>query len=78
MTTPLPEPELISESLKKAIGESGLTRYEVAKRAGVSPQIITRFMRGQRGLSLVVVDRIGQALHLECGGAHSPTAYLRD
>ena len=69
MTTPLPEPELISESLKKAIGESGLTSYEVAKRAGVSPQIITRFMRGERGLSLVVVDRIGLALRLELRNA---------
>ncbi|MGP0066941.1 MAG: helix-turn-helix domain-containing protein [Isosphaeraceae bacterium] len=59
------EPEAISESLRKAIAESGLTPYHVAKRARVSPQIITRFLRGERGLSLVVIDRLGQALGLE-------------
>ncbi len=59
------EPEAISESLRKAISESGLKPYQVAKRARVSPQIITRFLRGERGLSLVVIDRLGQALDLE-------------
>ncbi len=57
-------PEAVSESLKKAISGSGLTPYEVARRAGTSPQSITRFLRGERGLSLVVIDRICLALGL--------------
>jgi transcriptional regulator with XRE-family HTH domain len=65
MTMTPPDPDAISESLKKAIVGSGLTSYEVAKRASTSPQIITRFLRGERGLSLVVIDRICLALGLE-------------
>lgn len=60
-----PEPEAVSESLKRAISESGLTPYEIAKRAGTSPQTVTRFLRAERGLSLVVIDRICLALGLE-------------
>lgn len=59
------EPEAISESLRKAIAESGLTPYQIAKRSRVSPQSITRFLRGERGLSLVVLDRLGKSLGLE-------------
>ncbi len=57
--------EAVSNSLRRVIRESGLTPYEVARRAGTSPQIITRFLNRERGLSLVTVDRICAALGLE-------------
>jgi len=60
-----PDLEPVSKSLKLAILQSGLTAYEIAKRAGVSPQIVTRFLRAERGLSLVVIDRLCLVLRLE-------------
>lgn len=59
------EPEKVSAALKKAISMSGLTPYEIARRAGTSPQTVTRFLRNERGLSLIVIDRICLALGLE-------------
>lgn len=37
---------------------SGLSRYRIAKEIGVSQATLSRFMSGQRGLSLAVVDRL--------------------
>jgi len=65
MATTDPDPEAVSESLRRAISQSGLTPYEIARRAGTSPQVITRFLRGERGLSLVVIDRLCVVLGLE-------------
>lgn len=58
-------PELISETLRKAIQASGITPYELAKRANVSPQSITRFLKGERSLSLEVIDKVCHVLGLE-------------
>lgn len=72
MATSDMEPEAVSEALRKAISGSGLTPYAIAKSAGMSPQIITRFLRGERGLSLVVIDRLCRVLGLELTPAKRP------
>ncbi len=38
---------MILELLKKEIKECGLSRYEIAKRTGVSQAQLCRFMKGQ-------------------------------
>lgn len=55
----------ISEQVRKAIEKSGLSHYEVCKRAGVDQAAMSRFMAGKRGLSLSTVDRLAEALDLE-------------
>ncbi len=54
----------IGESLKAAIQESGLTHYRIAKTAGVSPDVIDRFVSGKRSITLETVDKLGTALGL--------------
>jgi transcriptional regulator with XRE-family HTH domain len=54
----------ISGQLKHAIFTSDLTCYAIAKTAGISPGMITRFMAGKRDPSLETVDKLAAALGL--------------
>ena len=57
--------ELFSESLRRAIRESGMTRYAISVRTGIAQSTLSRFMKGERGLSLTAIDRLMDALGLE-------------
>jgi plasmid maintenance system antidote protein VapI len=50
--------DTVSESLRKAIIDSGETLYRVAKDSGVSYPTVHRFVRHQRPISLEAVDRL--------------------
>lgn len=54
--------ERISDQLRDAISNSGLSRYRIAKETGLSESLLSRFMSSQRGLSLDAIDKLG--LHL--------------
>jgi transcriptional regulator with XRE-family HTH domain len=57
--------KLLSEQLRAAIQASGLTAYRLAKEAGTMPDVITRFLNGDRGLRLATVDKLARVLQLE-------------
>ena len=61
---PPPIPEAISEALKKAIQESGSSVYQIAKRARVSPIVISRFISGERDIRMATADKLANALGL--------------
>lgn len=54
----------VSQGLREAISERGLTAYAAAKRAGVSVDAIQRFLKDERGLTLATVDKLADALGL--------------
>jgi transcriptional regulator with XRE-family HTH domain len=54
----------VTDELKKAIEESGLTRYAICQRSGVTEAAMSRFMNGQRGLTLRSLDRLAALLNL--------------
>jgi plasmid maintenance system antidote protein VapI len=54
----------ISQALRKAIRERGLTAYAAARKAGVSVDAVQRFLKHQRGLTLATVDKLSAALEL--------------
>lgn len=56
--------QMVSEALRDAINERGLTAYAAAKRAGVSVDAIQRFLKEQRGLTLSTVDKLADSLGL--------------
>ncbi len=60
----MPEPLTISEQLRAAIRASGLTHYALAKAADVTPDMIDRFVSGERSPRLETVDKIAAALGL--------------
>jgi len=66
-------PQKVSEILRDAITERGLTAYAAAKRSGVSVDAIQRFMNAERGLTLTTVDKLADSLGLTlCPSDSSP------
>ncbi len=51
-------PMPISDQLSLAIAHSGLSLRELGRRVGVDSGVLGRFMRRERGLTLVVADRL--------------------
>lgn len=54
----------LSEQLKAAILDGGVTRYRIAKDTGISEQTISKFLNGHQNIGLRTVDTIGQYLGL--------------
>lgn len=50
------------EDLAAAVAASDLSRYEIAKRAGVDQAILSRLVSGERGVTLPVAERIAEAV----------------
>lgn len=57
-------PKTITEQLRQAIDDSGLTRYRIAQETGISESTLSKFYLGQRGLSMEALDAIGLCLQL--------------
>jgi ribosome-binding protein aMBF1 (putative translation factor) len=66
-----PIPDSLSDALKSAVAASGLTVYEIAKRAKVSQIIISRFLSGERDIRMATADKLAQVLGLKLTGARS-------
>lgn len=57
------KPMKISDVLRKAIETSGMSRYELAKRSGVSQAALSKFIHG-RSMNTEVLDKIAGPLGL--------------
>lgn len=55
---------MLTEDLKRIIDAAPMSRYRLAKKARVSKTSLSRFMSGERGLSLPAIDRLGEVLGL--------------
>lgn len=55
----------VSETLRRAVEQSGMSRYVIAKETGIAQSMLSRFVTGRRGLSLDAVDRLAAFLKLE-------------
>jgi len=54
----------ISDPLRQAIRDSGISQYELAEKTGVSRSTIIRFLTGQRDLYLDSADKLASFLGL--------------
>lgn len=54
----------LTRSLREAIDASGLPLAELQKRTGLDRSQLSRFMRGERSLTLTSVDRLADELGL--------------
>ena len=59
------KPKTVTDQLKRAIADSGLTLYRIAKDSGVPLPVLYRFMAGEQGLTLVTVDKLAAYLKLK-------------
>jgi plasmid maintenance system antidote protein VapI len=55
----------MSETLKRAITESGLARIAIERATGVKRASIMRFLRGETSLRLDMADRLADFFGLE-------------
>jgi transcriptional regulator with XRE-family HTH domain len=56
--------KMLSDEIREAVNDSGLTRYRIAKELGISESTMSRFMSGKGGLSLENIDRLADLLGL--------------
>lgn len=59
-----PTPRTVCDQLRDAIRESGKTHYRVGKDAGIKPEIVTRFVRGERDITGKTFAKLAAALGL--------------
>lgn len=58
-------PTPFADALRSAIQASGLTVYAVAKRAGISQQVLSRWLSGERDIRLVTADKLAESLGIQ-------------
>jgi hypothetical protein len=57
--------EKFTDQLRRAILDSGRTRYAIGRESGVAESVLSRFVRGERGLSSESIDVLMEYLGLE-------------
>jgi transcriptional regulator with XRE-family HTH domain len=55
----------VSETLRAAVGDCGDSLAEVARQTGIDVGNLSRFVRGERGLSVENLDILAEYLNLE-------------
>jgi transcriptional regulator with XRE-family HTH domain len=55
----------ITEQIRRIITESKASRYAIAKAIGVSETLLSRFLTGERGLSLTTLDALADLFGME-------------
>ncbi len=55
----------ISQVLRKAIAESGKSLADLQRATGISDTVLSRFVRGERTLTLPTADKLARHLGLE-------------
>ncbi len=54
----------LTDQLRQAIDDSGMTRYRIAQETGISESTLSKFYLGQRGLSMEALNALGECLQL--------------
>ena len=62
---PKKQTKSMSERLKETIDNCGKTRYRIAQDTDIAESALSRFMSGERGLSMEALDRLLDYLGLE-------------
>jgi len=54
----------VTDAVRRAIQESGVSRYRICGAAGIDKASISRFMAGKTGLTLATLDALADVLGL--------------
>lgn len=54
----------LSEQLRDAIVKADVSRYQISKETGVDQTALSKFVLGQRGISVQAMDAVGLFLGL--------------
>jgi transcriptional regulator with XRE-family HTH domain len=64
---------LLTDQLRLAIDDSGLTRYQIAKATGIDESALAKFYNGHRGLSMEALNALGVFLQLKITLGRKPS-----
>lgn len=62
----------IEDQLRRAIVESPITQYRLAQVSGIDKGILSRFLRGERTITLTTAARLAEVLDLELRPSGQP------
>ena len=62
----------LTDQLRQAIDDSGLTRYRISNETGISEATLSKFYLGQRGLSMEALNALGEFLQLTINQGRKP------
>ena len=54
----------LTDQIRQAIDDSGLTRYRIAQETEISESALAQFYNGHRGLSMESMNALGEYLQL--------------
>ena len=54
----------LSDEIRDAVKSSGMSRYAISKALGIAESTMSRFVNGKGGLSMEILDRLGELLGL--------------
>jgi transcriptional regulator with XRE-family HTH domain len=54
----------LTEQLRHAVLNCGQTQYALCKATGIDKTALSRFINGERGVSMQVLDKLGEYLGL--------------
>ena len=63
---------LLTDQLRQAIDDSGVTRYQIAKETGIDESALAKFYNGHRGLSMDALNALGEFLQLTIALGRKP------
>ena len=68
----------LSDELRQAIADSGVSRYGIWQQTGIDQGSLSKFMDGERGLSMESIDKLAELLGLHiCTDAVKPRSQGR-
>jgi hypothetical protein len=57
-------PQKLTDQLRAAVVESGLTLGQITRDTGIDKSALSRFVNGERGVSMEAMDTLGKYLRL--------------
>jgi transcriptional regulator with XRE-family HTH domain len=63
----------LSDQIRGAVDDSGLSRYRIAKELGIAESTMSRFMSGKGGLSMDNLDALAGLLRLHLAASRDAT-----
>ena len=54
----------LTDQIRRAINESGVSRYRLWKETGIDQAVLSRFVAGKAGMTLKSLDVLADALRL--------------
>jgi transcriptional regulator with XRE-family HTH domain len=64
----------LTDQIRSAVRESGLTCYQICKETGIDKASMSKFLSGQRGLSLAHLDKLAELLGLRITKGRKPVS----